>query len=118
MAANYLHGVETIEVERGPRPVRTVKSAVIGLIGTAPIGAVNTVTLTLSEKTPPCLAPVARLHHSAGAGRDLRSRRRHGHCHQCIGPAIHKTAVASEALGFDPRPTASSWPTAPWPAWC
>ena len=50
MAANYLHGVETIEVERGPRPVRTVKSAVIGLIGTAPIGAVNAATLTLSEK--------------------------------------------------------------------
>ncbi|MDU7589563.1 MAG: phage tail sheath family protein, partial [Acidovorax sp.] len=48
MAANYLHGVETVEVERGPRPVRTVKSAVIGLIGTAPIGAVNVSTLTLS----------------------------------------------------------------------
>ena len=50
MAANYLHGVETIEVEKGKRPVRTVKSAVIGLIGTAPIGAVNVATLTLSEK--------------------------------------------------------------------
>ena len=50
MAANYLHGVETVEVERGPRPVRTVKSAVIGLIGTAPIGAVNETILCLSEK--------------------------------------------------------------------
>ncbi len=38
MAANYLHGVETIEVENGARPVKTVKSAVIGLIGTAPMG--------------------------------------------------------------------------------
>lgn len=35
MAANYLHGVETIEIETGPRPVKAVKSAVIGLIGTA-----------------------------------------------------------------------------------
>lgn len=42
MAANYLHGVETIEVENGARPVKTVKSAVIGLIGTAPMGDVNT----------------------------------------------------------------------------
>ncbi len=25
MAANYLHGVETIEVENGARPVKTVK---------------------------------------------------------------------------------------------
>ncbi|WP_249535635.1 hypothetical protein, partial [Escherichia coli] len=38
MAANYLHGPETIEVENGARPVKTVKSAVIGLIGTAPMG--------------------------------------------------------------------------------
>ncbi|MDI5810438.1 hypothetical protein MJM95_30555, partial [Salmonella enterica subsp. enterica serovar Anatum] len=26
MAANYLHGVETIEIETGPRPVKAVKS--------------------------------------------------------------------------------------------
>ena len=57
MAANYLHGVETVEVERGPRPVRTVKSAVIGLIGTAPIGAVNVSTLTLSEKDAAAFGP-------------------------------------------------------------
>ncbi|NEM33025.1 phage tail sheath family protein [Escherichia coli] len=50
MAANYLHGVETIEIERGPRPVRTVKSAVIGLVGTAPVGPVNESVLCLSEK--------------------------------------------------------------------
>ncbi|ENO0459413.1 phage tail sheath subtilisin-like domain-containing protein [Salmonella enterica] len=50
MAANYLHGVETIEIERGPRPIRTVKSAVIGLIGTAPCGPVNEPVLCLSEK--------------------------------------------------------------------
>ena len=50
MAANYLHGVETIEVENGARPVKTVKSAVIGLIGTAPMGDVNTLVQCLSEK--------------------------------------------------------------------
>lgn len=37
MTANYLHGVETVEVDIGPRPVRLVKSAIIGLVGTAPI---------------------------------------------------------------------------------
>jgi len=50
MAANFLHGVETIEVEKGARPIRTVKSAVIGLIGTAPTGAVNTPTIVLSDR--------------------------------------------------------------------
>lgn len=32
----FLHGVEVVEIEAGPRPIRTVRSAVIGLIGTAP----------------------------------------------------------------------------------
>jgi len=50
MAANFLHGVETIEIDRGPRPIRTVKTAVIALIGTAPSGPVNTPTLVLSER--------------------------------------------------------------------
>lgn len=50
MSANYLHGVETIEIQSGPRPVKTVKSAVIALIGTAPCGPVNKATLCLSEK--------------------------------------------------------------------
>jgi hypothetical protein len=34
---DFLHGVETIDILTGARPVRGVKSAVIGLIGTAPI---------------------------------------------------------------------------------
>ncbi|MDI1471928.1 phage tail sheath subtilisin-like domain-containing protein [Thermodesulfovibrio sp. 1176] len=37
MPANFLHGVETIEIEKGARPIRAVKTAVIGLVGTAPI---------------------------------------------------------------------------------
>lgn len=41
MAANFLHGVETIEIDDGPRPVRLVKSSVIGLVGTAGSGPVN-----------------------------------------------------------------------------
>lgn len=41
MPANFLHGVETIEINDGPRPVRLVKSSVVGLIGTAGSGPVN-----------------------------------------------------------------------------
>jgi len=41
MAANFLHGVETIEIDTGPRPVRLVKSSVVGLVGTSSIGPVN-----------------------------------------------------------------------------
>lgn len=36
MSDKFLHGVEVIEIDAGPRPVQTVRSSVIGLIGTAP----------------------------------------------------------------------------------
>ncbi|AWK43098.1 MULTISPECIES: phage tail sheath subtilisin-like domain-containing protein [Photorhabdus] len=102
MAANYLHGVETIEIEKGSRPVKTVKSAVIGLIGTAPIGPVNAVTLCLSEKDaaqfgtqmngftiPQALDAI----YDHGAGTVLVIN--------VLDPEVHKANVASESISFD-----------------
>lgn len=57
MAANYLHGVETIEIESGPRAIQIVKSAVIVLVGTAPFGPVNVLTQCLSERTAAQFGP-------------------------------------------------------------
>lgn len=34
--ATFLHGVEVIEIDDGPRPIRTVRSSVIHIVGTAP----------------------------------------------------------------------------------
>lgn len=48
MPANFLHGVETVDVLQGPVPVREVKSAVIALVGIAPTGPVNELTLCTS----------------------------------------------------------------------
>lgn len=36
MPEQFLHGVEVVEIDNGPRPIRTVRSSIIGLIGTAP----------------------------------------------------------------------------------
>lgn len=36
MSEQFLHGVEVVEIDSGPRPIRTVRSSVIGLVGTAP----------------------------------------------------------------------------------
>jgi phage tail sheath protein FI len=36
MTTTFLHGVEVLELDTGIRPIRTVRSAVIGLVGTAP----------------------------------------------------------------------------------
>ena len=102
MAANYLHGVETVEVERGPRPVKTVKSAVIGLIGTAPMGPLNAATLSLSEKDaaafgnqlPGFTIPQALdAIYDHGAGTVIVIN--------VLDPAIHKTAVPAEEVIFD-----------------
>lgn len=56
MPASFLHGVETIEITKGARTIQTVKTAVIGLIGTAPVEdvddeykTINTPTLILNE---------------------------------------------------------------------
>ncbi len=36
MTETFLHGVEVLEIDTGPRPIRTVRSSVIGIVGTAP----------------------------------------------------------------------------------
>ena len=51
MPASFLHGVETIEIEKGARTIKTVKTAVVGLVGTAPIEDVDTDLRTVNEPT-------------------------------------------------------------------
>ncbi|OSN03196.1 phage tail protein [Lonsdalea iberica] len=102
MAANYLHGVETVEVETGARPIKTVKSAVIGLIGTAPMGPVNDVTLCVSETNaaqfgsqvsgftiPQALDAI----YDHGAGTVLVIN--------VLDPVKHKTSVSNASVTFD-----------------
>jgi len=36
MTTTFLHGVEVLQVDTGARPIQTIRSSVIGLIGTAP----------------------------------------------------------------------------------
>ncbi|MBU6141281.1 MAG: phage tail sheath subtilisin-like domain-containing protein [Proteobacteria bacterium] len=49
MTEQFLHGVEVIDINDGARPIQTVKSSVIGLVGTAPKGPVNIPTLLLGS---------------------------------------------------------------------
>lgn len=99
MAANFLHGVETIDIVKGARPIREVKSAVIGIIGTAPIGPVNAPTLALSDRDaatfgnalpgfsiPQALDAIF----DQGAGTVIVIN--------VLDPATHKTAVVAEVV--------------------
>lgn len=47
--ANFLHGVETIEIDQGSRPITEVKTAVIGLVGIAPMGTAQQCILVRSD---------------------------------------------------------------------
>lgn len=50
MGTDFLHGVEVVEVDDGIRPIRTLKSSVIGLVGIAGKGDVNTPVLVTSRR--------------------------------------------------------------------
>lgn len=50
MAAAFHHGTETIRIDGGSSPVYTVNGAITAIIGTAPIGAVNEITLAQTKK--------------------------------------------------------------------
>lgn len=101
MSANYLHGIETTEIERGPRPIRIVKSAVIALVGTAPTGPINELTLCLNDthaaqfgqhtagySIPEALEGI----YDFGAGTVLVVN--------VLDPAIHNTTVAGQLQQF------------------
>ena len=69
MPASFLHGIEVLEVDSGPVPVTVVKSAVIGLVGTAPswavaapasVPAINTPTLVSSARDAANFGPLVR----------------------------------------------------------
>lgn len=104
MAADFLHGVETIEIEKGPRPVRLVKTAVIGLIGTAVAGPVNTPVLVLSDRDFAQFGP-------DGTGSTILDALNGYYAQKptavivvnVLDPAVHRTAVTDEAvdIGLD-----------------
>ena len=51
MPASFLHGVETVEITKGARTIQTVKTAVVGIVGTAPIDDVETANRTINTPT-------------------------------------------------------------------
>jgi hypothetical protein len=51
MTASFLHGVETVEITKGARTVTTVKTAIVGIVGTAPIEDVDEEYRTINTPT-------------------------------------------------------------------
>jgi uncharacterized protein len=111
MPASFLHGIEVLEVGSGPIPVTVVKSAVIGLVGTAPSWAVqspatapaiNTPTLVSSALDAAAFGPVVRGYsipyaiaaiQNQGAGQVIAVN--------VFDPTRHFTSIAATALTFN-----------------
>ncbi len=111
MPASFLHGIEVIEVGSGPVPVTVVKSAVIGLVGTAPTWAVeapavspavNAPTLVSSALDAAKFGPMVRGYtipyalaaiQNQGAGQVIVIN--------VFDPATHFTSVAATAFPFN-----------------
>lgn len=67
MTESFLHGVEVVEIDTGYRPISTVASAIIGIVGTAPLAdpavyPLNTPVLVANSRSK-----AAKLIASAGA---------------------------------------------------
>ncbi|HUA36676.1 MAG TPA: phage tail sheath subtilisin-like domain-containing protein [Candidatus Binataceae bacterium] len=111
MPASFLHGVEVVEVPSGPVPITVVKSAVIGLVGTAPTWAVvapstapapNSLNLVSSALDAANLGPLVQGYsipyalaaiQAQGAGQALVVN--------VFDPTRHFTAIAATALTFN-----------------
>lgn len=101
MAANFLHGVETVEVKKGGVPINVVKSAVVGLVGIAPTGPVNTPTLILSADDAAAFGPALD---GFTIPQALDAIYDHGYgtviVINVLDPAAHCESVADEDLAF------------------
>jgi uncharacterized protein len=49
MPASFLHGVETIEIDAGPRSISQVRTAIVGIVGTAPLHHVEAADRKVNE---------------------------------------------------------------------
>lgn len=115
MAANYLHGVETTEIDDGAVSISLVKTAVIGLVGTAPIfecaeayRTINQPIVVLNDKTAAQYFGTARDGYTIPQALDaIRDQQSDNSGYGAVivinvfDPSKHKTAVTEAAKTFD-----------------
>ncbi|MGH8011079.1 MAG: phage tail sheath family protein [Candidatus Binataceae bacterium] len=108
MSVNFLHGVEVIEVSNGPATITVVKSAVVGLVGTAPSWAVqspapapNTPSLVSSSRDAANFGPLIQGYSIPYA---LAAVQKQGAGQVVVinvfNPTIHFTAIVNQTTAF------------------
>lgn len=109
MSVGYLHGVETLELESGSKPIKTIKTSVVALVGTAPIfelsaenQSVNKLKLITNPKDAKKYFGTDRTNYSIPSALDAIFA--HGSATVVVcnvfDPATHKTTQAETAKSF------------------
>lgn len=99
----FHHGTETLRVDGGSSPVYDIDGAIVAIVGTAPIGAVNELTVCQTAKD------FAQFSTLTGAGFTLpdaaaiftRYQAGKAYVINVLDPATHKSRATDEALSID-----------------
>ncbi|MGX2974744.1 phage tail sheath family protein [Ursidibacter arcticus] len=102
--SQFHHGTETKRVNGGSVPVTTVDGAIIGIVGTAPVGAVNELKLCLTKKDFAQFGNVYDKGYTLPDALDILSRYQAGQVYvvNVLDPAKHRTTVSSESIAINP----------------
>lgn len=99
----FHHGSETTRVNGGSVAVSTVDGAIIGIVGTAPMGAVNELTVCLTKKDFAKFGTILGQGFTLPAAFDILARYASGQVYvvNVLDPAKHRTSVDNEPLTLD-----------------
>lgn len=99
----FHHGSETERVNGGSVPVSVVDSAITGIVGTAPMGAVNELTVCLTKKDFARFGTILEQGFTLPDAFDILSRYASGKVYvvNVLDPAKHRTEVRDEVLTLD-----------------
>ena len=99
----FHHGTKTTRVAGGSVAVETVDGAIIGIVGTAPIGAVNELTVCQTTKDFAQFGVILNQGFTLPDAFDVLARYAAGKVYvvNVLDPARHRTTVTDEVLSLD-----------------
>ncbi|MEH8092295.1 phage tail sheath subtilisin-like domain-containing protein [Gallibacterium anatis] len=99
----YHHGSETIRENGGSVPVSQVDGAIVGIVGTAPVGEVNALKLCITKKDFAQFGNILDRGYSLCDALDILSRYAAGQVYviNVLDPTKHSTLVTDEVLMLD-----------------
>lgn len=99
----FHHGTQTLRENGGSIAVTTVDGAIIGIVGTAPIGAVNELTVCVTAKDFAKFGTLLNAGFTLPDAFDIIARYAAGKCYvvNVLDTARHRSEVSSELLSQD-----------------